>query len=66
MPKQTPADKAIDVRIDKLYRVNFQGVQINIMAIPKLFDAARAVILAGGDDTAVLACMTQFITTPRT
>ena len=64
MPRQTAADKAIDARIDKLYRVNFQGVQIDIMKIPALFAAAREVILAGGNDTATIDCMTQFITAP--
>lgn len=49
MPKQSKADKALDREIDKLYRENCSGIQIDIFDIPKVFAEARKARTEGRD-----------------
>lgn len=45
----TKADKALDREIDKLYRENCSGIQIDIFDIPKVFAEARKAKAEGRD-----------------
>lgn len=52
--KQSKEEKAIDKEIDVLFRKNHQGVQIDIMDIPKLFAEARKARAEGRDMEAAI------------
>ncbi len=43
------ADKALDREIDKLYRENCSGIQIDIFDIPKVFAEAKKAKAEGRD-----------------
>ena len=43
------AEKALDREIDKLYRENCSGIQIDIFDIPKVFAEARKAMAEGRD-----------------
>ena len=45
--KQTKADKALDKLIEKIYCQVANGVQVNVMDIPKIFSESRSRILSG-------------------
>jgi len=47
----------IDRKVDAIYRRHCSGIQISIMDIGGIFDAGRAVALAGGDDAAIAAAV---------
>lgn len=49
MPKQTKEEKALDREIDKVYRENCSGIQIDIFDIPKVFAEARKAKAEGRD-----------------
>lgn len=49
MPKQSKEEKALDREIDKLYRENCSGIQIDIFDIPKVFAEARKAKAEGRD-----------------
>jgi len=55
------SSKAIDRRIEAVYRLRCNGTQINIMQIGTLFAMARKLILDGCDDDALGACMVAFV-----
>lgn len=66
MPRQTKEEKALDVRIERLYGQSCSGVQIPLMSIPKVFAAGKAAAQAGGDDEAVKAAIVAFVEVIRT
>jgi len=49
MPKQSKEEKALDREIDKLYRENCSGIQIDIFDIPKVFAEGRKARAEGRD-----------------
>ena len=49
MARQSKEDKALDREIDKLYRENCSGIQIDIFDIPKVFAEARKARSEGRD-----------------
>ena len=65
MAKVTKADRLANARIENIYRVCCSGVQIPMVAIPKVFAAGRAAIAAGGDDAAVTKAIVAFVETIR-
>jgi hypothetical protein len=65
MPRQTKEEKALDARITRIYGQSCSGVQIPLMAIPKVFAAGKAAAAAGGDDSAVEAAIVAFVATIR-
>lgn len=58
---QKAAAKAIDVRIERAYGSACQGVQINILDIPKVFDEGRRALAAGADDAALEEAIKAFV-----
>ena len=46
--RQTKQEKALDRAIDQEYRRQGEGVQVDIMAIPRIFDDCRAAVVRGG------------------
>jgi thiamine monophosphate synthase len=57
--------KKTDDRIQRLYSASCSGVQIPIMSIGGIMDAARVVVLAGGDDVAVTAAIVDAVAKVR-
>ena len=58
--------KAIDARIDRLYRESCQGVEISIFDIQGVFDAGYAAIAKGAtDDDSLRAAIVAFVQTIR-
>lgn len=55
--------KAIDQRIDKVYREHCAGMQIDVMRIGGLFAMARKMIARGCNDDALGACMMAYLKT---
>jgi hypothetical protein len=62
MPKRkTKAEKQLDNDIERFYYKNGNGVQIDIMSIPKIYDRARAAHAAGEDvEQNVIASIAEF------
>lgn len=54
-----------DDRIGAIYGRNFNGVQISVLDIGKVFAAGRAAIAANGDDAAILAAIAPVVATIR-
>jgi hypothetical protein len=65
MARATKEEKALDVRIERLYSQSCSGVQIPMMAIPKVFNAGRAAAIAGGDDEAIKAAIVAIVESVR-
>ncbi len=65
MARATKEEKALDVRIERLYSQSCSGVQIPMMAIPKVFSVAKAAAATGADDEAVKAAIVAFVETIR-
>ena len=61
----TKADKLADRRIDRAYRKNCEGIQIDVFDISKVFAVGRAAIAAGDDDVALAAKIVAFVATIR-
>lgn len=57
------AEKLIDLRIDKAYRVACSGVAVNIMDIPKIFAFGKQKIAEGEDDGALAASIGAYVRT---
>lgn len=49
MPKQSKAEKALDREIDVIYRTNCEGIVIDIMSIPSIFEEGRRARAEGRD-----------------
>lgn len=49
MIKKTKAEKALDMEIEKLYKKHCSNIQISMMDIPKVFEAARKARHEGKD-----------------
>lgn len=63
--KQSATLRAIDRRIEDVYRQHCTGVQIDIMDIGRVFEAGRRAIAAGADDTALTAAVVGFVESIR-
>jgi len=58
--RQTKAEKARDLLIERTYYKHGQGVQISIMDIPKVFTAGRQALEEGQDlDAAIQSAIAQ-------
>lgn len=57
--------KKTDDRIQRLYSASCNGVQIPIMSIGAIHEAARVVCVAGGDDAAVTAAIVAAVAKVR-
>jgi hypothetical protein len=55
------SDKAVDQRIDKVYREHCAGMQIDVMRIGGLFNMARKMIRHGCSDDALGECMLAYL-----
>lgn len=49
MAKQTKEQKALDREIDIIYRTNCEGILIDIMSIPSIFEEGRKAKAEGRD-----------------
>lgn len=49
MAKQTKEQKALDREIDIIYRTNCEGILIDIMSIPSIFEEGRRARAEGRD-----------------
>jgi hypothetical protein len=66
MARATKEEKALAVRIERIYGQACSGVQIPLMSIPKVFAIGRTAALLGGDDETVKAAIVAFVETIRT
>ena len=57
--------KAIDAKIDRAYRENCCGIQINMTDIPKVFAVGREAVAAGLDDEQVAIAIRGYVETIR-
>jgi hypothetical protein len=65
MARETKTYKAADARVDRVYRENCSGVQVNIMDIPKIFRVGHAAIAEGADDTVLKEKIVAYVETIR-
>lgn len=65
MPRQTKAEKLIDMRIDAAYRRTCSGIAIDMMAIPTVFRVGRVAIVNGATDDALDKAIIDYVATIR-
>lgn len=65
MTRKTKAEKAADQRIDRVYKRVGEGVQINMLDIPKVFRAGREAIAEGATDDQLAEKLTALLATIR-
>lgn len=65
MAKKTAADKKIDKRIEAAYYAVANGIQIDIMDIPKVFAVGRAFVADGVDDDTLKTMIAAYVDTIR-
>lgn len=65
MPRQTKAEKLIDLRVGAAYRRTCCGVQINMLDITKVFAVGKKAIIAGVDNVELDRVVKTFVDTIR-
>lgn len=58
--------KAVRNRIERAYYAACDGVQVNVMDIPKIFAVGEQAIAEGADDAALQTAIFDFVQTIRT
>lgn len=59
------SQKQIDKRIETAYYAAYNGIQINIMAISKVFDVGRAQLAKSDDEETLRSTLRAFVETIR-
>lgn len=59
------AAKKIDKRIEAAFYANFNGVQVSVLDIPKIFRVGREALALGADELGLIMAMRGFIDTVR-